>query len=311
MRTVGTLVALTACLACDASPEPGAGGVATFQAFSLTGDSLFTPPLRDSLRSAREGDLAAARDAWQRDTADVEAIVWLGRRTAYLGRYTEAVDIYDAGLRRHPDEPRLLRHRGHRYLTLRRLDAAIDDLARAASLTAGRPDEVEQDGLPNARNEPRSTLQTNIWYHLALAHYLRGEFAQAAIGFARCRELAGNDDMRVAAAYWEYLASRRAGSHDAAADVLGTITAEMDVIENHTYHRLLGLYAGRVPLDSVLPGGMGSVDDATAAYGVAAWHLVEGRGAEAGAMLDRIVAAPDQWPAFGYVAAEADLARSR
>ena len=43
-------------------------------------------------------------------------------------------------------------------------------------LVAAKPDEVEPDGAPNARGIPRSTLQSNIWYHLGLAQYLAGDF---------------------------------------------------------------------------------------------------------------------------------------
>ena len=48
-----------------------------------------------------------------------------------------------------------------------------------AELTSGLPDEVEPDGLPNAQNIPTGTLQFNIFYHLGLAHYLKGDLAAA------------------------------------------------------------------------------------------------------------------------------------
>ena len=43
-------------------------------------------------------------------------------------------------------------------------------------------------------------------------------------------------------------------------------------------------------------------------YGVSAWHLVNGRRDEAQKLWDQILAGAD-WPSFGYVAAEADVAR--
>jgi hypothetical protein len=52
------------------------------------------------------------------------------------------------------------------------------------------------------------------------------------------------------------------------------------------------------------------VDAATHGYGVAAWHLVTGRAAEAETILEE-VAASEQWPAFAVLAAEAELARMR
>jgi hypothetical protein len=58
------------------------------------------------------------------------------------------------------------------------------------------------------------------------------------------------------------------------------------------------------------PAGDMSVTDATAAYGVANWHLYNGRRAEAEELFRRIVSG-GQWGAFGYIAAEAELARGR
>ena len=45
-----------------------------------------------------------------------------------------------------------------------------------------------------------------------------------------------------------------------------------------------------------------------AAYGIGNWHLYNGRRAEAERIFRRIVAG-GQWGAFGYIAAEAELAR--
>ncbi len=90
---------------------------------------------------------------------NVDSLIWMGRRTAYLGRYREAIDIYSEAIGLHPEDARLYRHRGHRHLSVRELGKAIADLERAAELTEGRMDEVEPDGLPNAMNIPTSTLQ--------------------------------------------------------------------------------------------------------------------------------------------------------
>src|SRR5215213_4686900 len=57
-------------------------------------------------------------------------------------------------LPKNPDDPRLYRHRGHRYITVRDLGPAILDFEKAARLIEGRPDEVESDGLPNSKNIP-------------------------------------------------------------------------------------------------------------------------------------------------------------
>jgi len=96
-------------------------------------------------------------------------------------------------------------------------------------------------------------------------------------------------------------------------ELLKPFTKDMDVIENQTYHRLMLLYKGELPVDSVLtvgPSGEMSVTDATAAYGIGNWHLYNGRPAEAEAVFRRIMGG-GQWGAFGYIAAEAELARMK
>ncbi|MHC5071708.1 MAG: tetratricopeptide repeat protein, partial [Planctomycetota bacterium] len=109
-----------------------------------------TPPLTASDPKHKQASdaLAALRSA----PRDEERIIWYGRRLAYIGRYEEAIGVYSKGLAVHPDSPKLLRHRGHRYITLRRFADAIADLERAGQLIDTRPDEVEPDGIPNARN---------------------------------------------------------------------------------------------------------------------------------------------------------------
>lgn len=282
-----------------------------FQARSLLGDTLRSFPLTDAARARYEQDLAVARAAYRRAPANADSIIWYGRRLAYLGRIREAIEVYSRGIALHPDDPWLYRHRGHRYITVREFDRAIADFQRAAQLMEGRPDEVEPDGQPNARNTPIGTLKSNVWYHLGLAYYLKGDFAAAVPIYRRELQEASNDDRRVSTAHWLYMSLRRLGRDAEAADVLARIPAQMSIIENDTYHHLLLMYKGEMVADSVLrPDASGemSVTDATAAYGIGNWHLYNGRRAEAERIFRRILAG-GQWGAFGYVAAEAELAR--
>ncbi|MCA9299888.1 MAG: tetratricopeptide repeat protein, partial [Phycisphaerales bacterium] len=103
----------------------------------------------DATRARLEANLDEAWRAHDADPSDEMATIWLGRRLAYLGRYDEAIRTFTAGLEDHPDSYRLLRHRGHRYLTTRRFDEAVADLERARGLIEGVPDAVEPDGAPN------------------------------------------------------------------------------------------------------------------------------------------------------------------
>ena len=286
------------------------------EARSLLGQPLVPPPLAPEVREASERQLAEARRAYTNTPDNADSIIWLGRRTAYLGRYREAISIFTEGIRKHPGDARMYRHRGHRYISIRELDQAIVDLDRAVELSEDEIDQIEPDGLPNARNIPTSTLHFNIRYHLGLAHYLKGEFERAAQIFREdvAADLANSySDMLVASSHWLYMSLRRTGKANEAARVLEPIRRNLDVIENGVYLRLLLLYKGELPPDSLLPrqrADTATFEDAATGYGVANWHFYNGRRAEAERLFRQIVTSP-QWAAFGYIAAEAELARLR
>ena len=286
----------------------------TPEATSLLGKPLFAPPISTERSAVLEKDLAAAQAALEKDPSSADAIIWVGRRTAYLGRYRDAIEVFTAGISKHPSEPRLFRHRGHRYITIRQFDKAVADLTRAAALVKGRPDEVEPDGQPNAKNIPTSTLKTNVYYHLALAHYLSGHFASAADAYRLCMEHSKNPDMQVATAHWQYMTLRRLGREAEAAAVLAPITSDLAVIENGSYHRLLMMYKGETDPAALLAASLAEgLDAVTIGYGVANWHLYNGRKDVARTILTEITDKyrSTQWAGFGYAAAEADLARLR
>ena len=122
-----------------------------------------------------------------------------------------------------------------------------------------------------------------------------------------------NADMQVATAHWQYMTLRRLNRAEEAKKVLEPITATMDVFENGSYHKLLLMYKGEIAEDTLLDlAKTGGLDAATIGYGVANWHLYNGRRAEALKLLGEIVEQnATQWAAFGYIAAEAELARMR
>jgi tetratricopeptide (TPR) repeat protein len=294
------LVVVPAALEAQQPPEP-------VEATSLLGEPLRRPALAPAVRARLEAELAAAQAARDAAPADADAIIWLGRRTAYLGRYRDAIEIFSDGIARHPADARLYRHRGHRWITLREFDRAIADLERAAALTEGQPDEIEPDGQPNAAGVPTSTLQGNIWYHLALAHYLRHDFEAALPAWRRALATATNDDMLVATSDWLYMTLRRLGRGEEAAAVLAPIHADMRILENHAYHRRLLMYRGEVePAALLQEDGGDPITLATQGYGVANWHLYGGRAEQAERLFRDILRQPN-WAAFGYIAAEAEL----
>lgn len=297
-------VLLASCIGRRGPPTPAGYP----EAVSLLGAPLYAvePPLER--RRTLEAELTQAYSVYERDPENAEAIIWLGRRVAYLGRYRDAIGIFSEGIRKHPGDARMYRHRGHRWITVREFDRAVQDLQTAARLLQGRPDEVEPDGQPNARNIPRSTLHGNVWYHLGLAHYLRGDFGRALYGFRNALAVAQNDDSRVAAADWLYMTLRRMGREQEAAAVLEPIQQQMDVLENASYHRRLLMYKGLLPPDSLLAENGDATTLATNGYGVGNWHLYNGRVDEAEEIFWRVTSA-ENWAPFGYIAAEADLRR--
>jgi len=308
--SVLTVALAVACATPDPFPPPtGEPGV---QAVSLLGDSLVPVAAPDSVRAVQWAQLDSAHAALVAQPDDPDAWIWLGRRLAYLGHYRAAIAAFTDALARHPEDARLLRHRGHRYVTIRELDAAVGDFTRAVTLVRGMPDEVEPDGQPNARGIPTSTLQFNIWYHLGLARYLQGDFERALSAYRECLAVSTDPDALVATRYWLYLTERRLGRETAAAAVLEPITAELDVIENDAYHRLLLLFRGDARADELLASARSgdAIQNATVAYGVGAWLLVNGDSARAREVFHEILAGP-QWAAFGYIAAEAEVTRAR
>ncbi|HEX8847210.1 MAG TPA: tetratricopeptide repeat protein [Pyrinomonadaceae bacterium] len=272
-----------------------------------------SPPLTPETRRELEARLLEARARFESSPNDVEAIIWLGRRTAYLGRFDEAIAVYTKGIAKFPAAARLYRHRGHRYLTVRRFDLAIKDLKRAAKLVQGKPDEIEPDGLPNARGIPTSTLQSNIWYHLGLAHYLVGDFKNALKAYRECLKVSKNPDMLAATTHWLYMTLRRLNREAEARKTLAPITDEMDIIENRDYHRLLLMYQGKISPEALLEEaakGGSALSFPSVGYGVGNWYLYNGRRAEALQLFRKILEGP-QCSSFGFIAAEAEIKRSR
>lgn len=288
MRTTLLPLVCLALAACTAPPPP--------------------PSLPAAVQADREAKLAEARAAVERAPDDADALIWLGRRTAYLGRYREAIEIFSRGIEKHPDDARFYRHRGHRYITLRELDRAIADFETGTRLIAGKPDEIEPDGLPNARNIPTSTLQSNLWYHLGLARYLKGDFEGALAAYREDLKVSANPDMLCATSHWLYMTLRRLGREQEARQVLEPIHADMDIIENQAYHRLLLMYKGELSPEELRAGASGDLDPPTLGYGLGNWHLYNGRKDEA-VRIFRDVLAGGNRDAFGSIAAETDLKR--
>jgi tetratricopeptide (TPR) repeat protein len=270
------------------------------------------PAATPDVPSQDEVELRAARERYERDPSDEDAIVWLGRRLGYVGRYEEAVAVFSRGLELHPESAWLLRFRGHRHITLRRFEDAVRDLERADALAARAPDEVEPDGHPNEAGIPIGTLRSNIDYHLGLAHYLRGDHEAALAAYERGAERArANPDREVSHAYWTWLTLRHLGRDREARELLAALALDRPLLENHGYQDLLRHFRGELAEDELLRGcEPGTVEHATRAYGAAMRRHFESDRAGGRARLEALAASGPP-AAFGCIAAEAQLLAER
>lgn len=249
-----------------------------------------------------KGEIAKAKEKLAADPKNIDALIALGRAEANVWRYHDAIETYTQGVKIAPNDARLYRHRGHRYISIRNFDKAVEDLKRASELN-------DQD--------------FDIWYHLGLAHYLKGDFSQAAAAYEKCYAVAvkdrekievgkeGRDDSVIAISDWLYMTHRRMKKNDQALEVLAKITPDMKVKENKSYFDRLLFYKGlKQESDLVNVEKATDLEIATVGYGLGNWHLYNGDRAKAETYFRKIVSGK-YWPAFGFIASEAELARER
>src|SRR6186997_1188368 len=269
------------------------------------------PSLTDSLKKVFEANLRSAEKKCKADSLNDDHIIWYGRRLAYLGYYKEAIAIYTKGIKLHPGNARFFRHRAHRYITLRCYDNAIADLKKAIDLIKDQIDEIEEDGIPNARNFPTSTLHTNIYYHLGLAYYLKGDNKQALLAWEKCLDISDNDDMKVATLNWLNIVLRKMGRQKDAELHLKEVTGEMEIIENRDYYDILLMYQSGDDKKLVeKTQNMQTVSNATLGFGLGTYYQLKGDKGKAKDLFEKVLAG-NQWSSFGYIAAEAELAKMK
>lgn len=286
-----------------------------YEAVSLLGDTLYARELPAAIKKQYEAALQEAEEKYEQAPEQLDNIIWWGRRLGYLSRYQDAIRVFTEGLQKFPDSPELYRHRGHRYITIRQFDKAIQDFERSAALLKDQPIRVEPDGIPiplPPDNEPTS-LQFNVYYHLGLAYYLTGQYGRAAEAYEDCLTYCDTDDETVAVADWLYMTYRRLGEDEVAERTLAMIREDMQVLENEGYLERLLMYKGYVEPESLLVAEGADDRDlrlATAGYGVGNYYLSEGDSLLSEEIFQNVIDGR-HWAAFGYIAAEADLARQR
>lgn len=253
---------------------------------SLLGVQYFSQP-------DAKGEVKAAEEKLAADPKNLDLLIALGRAQANVWRYQDAIATYTRGIQIAPMNAMLYRHRGHRYITTRQFDKAVADLERAAKL---------------------NDHDFDIWYHLGLAHYLKGNYNKAIKAYEQCRAVAekeGKDDSIIAVSDWLYMTYRRAKKNDEAAKVLARITPTMNVKENKSYFDRLLFYKGLKQEAEIFNLEKATdLEIATVGYGLGNWHLYNGQRAKAEEYFRKITAGK-YWPAFGFIAAEVELAKRR
>lgn len=254
---------------------------------SLLGIPHYARPAQGDDLTRLQRELDEAVEALSEDPQDVTRHVMHGRRLGYLWRYHEAIAVYSEALTTFGETASLYRHRGHRYISIRRFGPAARDLARAYAL---HPDDFD------------------ICYHLGLARWLQGNYAGARDAYESFMDKCADDEERVALAYWMYMSLRRLGQHDRAAAVLRE-AGEPIVTENRHYLDLLRLFRGELTEAEIHAlAAEGPLAAGTLGFGLGCWHLFEGRPEEAVECFVAVVGGA-YWPAFGFIAAETELAR--
>ncbi|MEQ9308146.1 MAG: tetratricopeptide repeat protein [Balneolaceae bacterium] len=278
------------------------------EAISLLGDSLTSDntSLPENLTLRIDSLINVANTKGETSTA----LIWEARLLGYNGQYREAIDLLTSGLDEMEglNRAEILRHRGHRFISIREFEKAILDFEEASELIEGTDDIVEQDGLPNASNFPTSSLHTNIWYHLGLAYYVTGEFEKAQFAYQQCIKASTNDDMLVAALYWQYMTLKRNGQDELAGKILNGVHSEMDIIENDSYLKLLLVFKAEFDPQLLIDESSDALSNATIGYGIGNWHFINDRKERAQSIWEQVYEGKS-WASFGYIASEVELAR--
>ena len=246
-------LACSICILACASPAvaqdrvPADAAAAGFCDATLIGTSLRTPQFGPETQKRLDEDIAIARAALRIAPDREESFFWLGRRLGYAGRYCDAIDVFTRGLERFPDSYRLLRYRGRHLTRSRQFALGLADYRRAMQLMSGQPDSFEPDGLPNPLGLTLGTYKSNIIYYHAQTSFAVGDYDRMVEGMALAYTLVpafARDDMLPPTAFWTYLAYRKMGEPDKARRAVAEVPVDLDLTENHEYHRAVQVFQG-------------------------------------------------------------------
>lgn len=268
----------------------GAALVIASLAAPVSGQSVqYRSPSGVEYRSQPDtGAIARAERALSADPRNVDRIIQLGVAQSGARQFREAIETFTRGLAIAPENPLLYRWRGHRYLSVREFDRAMNDLLRGNRL---------------------DSTNYGIWYHLGIVRYARGDFNGAADAFQQAQPRAPDAGELAGATDWLWMSLSRAGRAAEARAMLDRRPDSLPV--SNAYAQRLRLYRGQIGPDEVLtPADTTDVAIATLSYGVGNWYLVRGDTARARDWFDRSMGSGG-WPGFGFIISEVELRRLR
>ncbi len=271
----------------------------TIETITLLGDTLKSPDINNGKSFDQ---FKSAQITYYNNQNNADSLIWYGRRTAYIGYYKEAIRLFTLGIETYPNDARFYRHRGHRYISTRQYDKAISDFEKAVELIDQKTDQIEPDGLPNAKNIPLSTLHGNIWYHLGLAYYLKNDMDSALKAFSNRSVAHKYDDNIVSSGHWLYMIYRRLNKIEESINVVSGVNQDMDIIENMSYHQSCLFYKGDISESEI------EIDE-VALYALANWYVYEKSDTlKAKTFYKKLLSTGNPY-SFAYIAGEADWDR--
>lgn len=286
--------------------------IETPEAFSLFGEPLYNVVSYPDPENKQQVKFKKAYVDWEKDPENRENILWLGRQHAYVGKYRDAIHIFTKALEKFPDDPEFLRHRAHRYLSLRMFDHSIRDSEKAVNGMLKNPDFMEPSGLAGAEETTEYTFYTNTFYHLGLAYMMKGDLLNARKAFYDLLKVGINDDHVIMSCYWLYIILKRLGREEEAKEILGHVKPDMHTPVSGGYYDCLKIYKGELKPEDILNESReaGHLSVATSGFGVANMYLFRGDYNRYIEILEKVLAT-NAWSGFGYLSAEVDLKRIR
>ena len=225
-----------------------------------------------------------------------DAMLWMERGVALSEMFLmrEAVEAFSKTISLEPFCGMAYRHRAHRHLSCWEIQEACADAAFALRLL---PDNWDN------------------WYHLALSHYLLGEYEKAEKAYEACYNVAF-DYWRLPTTNWYWAALMRQGKKEAAAKILDRIDESDGIavpgekVSRDGYFACLSLYKGWIT-----PGEMEAVAEQREVfnklirlYSLSNYYFLNGDLNNSNRLIDQILleGASESWPTFAYLAAMAD-----